>query len=55
MPVKSKEFDVVIMAAGRGSRLSEIVQRKPKCLLPVGNFCMLYFPLKLFEHNGFTG
>lgn len=43
------------MAAGKGSRIPEMTATKPKCLLPVGNKPMIYYPLKLLENAGFTG
>lgn len=49
------EFQAVVMAAGKGSRIPEMTATKPKCLLPVGNKPMIYYPLKLLENAGFTG
>lgn len=49
------EFQAVVMAAGKGSRITEMTATKPKCLLPVGNKPMIYYPLKLLENAGFTG
>ncbi|XP_065204204.1 translation initiation factor eIF2B subunit gamma [Planococcus citri] len=47
------EFQVVVLAAGKGSRITELTSRKPKCLLPIGNKPMVYYPLKLLEKSGF--
>ena len=41
------------MAAGKGSRMTDLSDSKPKCLLPVGNFPMLYYPLSLLKKIGF--
>lgn len=49
------EFKVIVLAAGRGSRFLELTDRKPKCLLPIGNHPMVYYPLKLIENSGFKG
>lgn len=49
------EFQAVVMAAGKGSRIPEMTATKPKCLLPVGNKPMIYYPLKLLENAGFRG
>lgn len=49
------EFQAVVMAAGKGSRIPEMTATKPKCLLPVGNKPMIYYPLKLLENAGFKG
>ncbi|BES87561.1 eIF2B-gamma protein [Nesidiocoris tenuis] len=47
------ELTAVIMAAGKGSRMTELTARRPKCLLPIGNLPMIYFPLALLERSGF--
>jgi len=49
------EFQAVVMAAGKGSRIPEMTATKPKCLLPIGNKPMIYYPLKLLEDAGFGG
>jgi len=41
------------MAGGKGSRMSDITAGKPKCLLPVANFPLVWFPLKMLQNNGF--
>jgi translation initiation factor eIF-2B subunit gamma len=48
-------FQVVILAGGKGSRMSELSSKRDKALLPVGNFPMIYYPLKMVEKAGFTG
>ncbi|XP_076353550.1 eukaryotic translation initiation factor 2B subunit gamma [Tachypleus tridentatus] len=47
------EFQAVVMAAGRGSRMTELTTGCPKCLLPVGNMPMIWYPLNLLKRNGF--
>lgn len=49
------EFQVVIFAAGKGSRMPELTSGTPKCLLPVGNKPLVWYPLQMVEHYGFTG
>lgn len=49
------EFQVVVLAAGRGSRMSELTTEKPKCLLPVGPKPMVWYPLHKLQKSGFTG
>ena len=51
--VHSNEFQAVVLAAGKGSRMTELTAGKPKCLLPIGNLPMLWYPLKLLEQSGF--
>ncbi|XP_046670940.1 translation initiation factor eIF-2B subunit gamma-like [Homalodisca vitripennis] len=47
------EFQGVIMAGGKGSRMTELTAKRPKCLLPIGNFPMVWYPIRLFERSGF--
>ena len=50
------EFQAVVLAGGKGSRMNELTRGKtPKCLLPIGNKPMVWFPLKMLESHGFAG
>uniref|UniRef100_A0A023F973 Translation initiation factor eIF2B subunit gamma n=1 Tax=Triatoma infestans TaxID=30076 RepID=A0A023F973_TRIIF len=49
----SNELQAVVMAAGKGSRFTELTARRPKCLLPIGNVPMILYPLQLLERSGF--
>ncbi|KAJ8946816.1 hypothetical protein NQ318_002095 [Aromia moschata] len=48
------EFQVVVLAAGKGSRMSEITTGKPKCLLPVGPKPLVWYPLYKLQCSGFS-
>ncbi|XP_046979408.1 translation initiation factor eIF-2B subunit gamma [Schistocerca americana] len=48
-----QEFQVVLLAGGKGSRMTELTASKPKCLLPIGNRPMIYYPLRMLEKAGF--
>ncbi|XP_067928648.1 translation initiation factor eIF2B subunit gamma-like [Watersipora subatra] len=48
------DFQPVLMAAGRGSRLTPLSDNISKCLLPIGNIPMLWFPLRSFDLAGFN-
>ncbi|KAJ8938829.1 hypothetical protein NQ314_011320 [Rhamnusium bicolor] len=48
------EFQAVVLAAGRGSRMSEITTGKPKCLLPVGSKPLVWYPLYKLQKAGFS-
>ncbi|RZC41892.1 translation initiation factor eIF-2B subunit gamma [Asbolus verrucosus] len=48
------EFQVVVLAAGRGSRMPEVTSGKPKCLLPVGTRPLVWYPLYKLQQSGFT-
>lgn len=50
-----QEFQAIIMAAGKGSRMTELTARRPKCLLPIGNLPMLWYPMNLLERSNFQG
>lgn len=41
----------VILAAGRGSRLGELTQEKPKCFLRVGDATLLQWQLECFKKS----
>lgn len=47
------EFQAIVLAGGRGTRLPELVSDRPKCLLPVGPFPMIFYPLSLLQRHGF--
>ena len=49
------EFQAVVMAAGRGSRMSELTSCIAKPLLPVGNKPMIWYPVNMLEKAGFEG
>lgn len=49
------EFQAVVMAAGRGSRMTELTSCIPKPLLPVGNKPMIWYPANMLEKAGFQG
>lgn len=52
---KMLEFQAVVLAGGRGSRLPDIPGAPPKCLLPVGPHPLVWYPLNLLERQGFQG
>ncbi|TRY75345.1 hypothetical protein TCAL_04586 [Tigriopus californicus] len=47
------EFQAVVLAGGKGSRFTDVTQNKAKCLLPVGNLPLLWYPLNMLQRNGF--
>jgi translation initiation factor eIF-2B subunit gamma len=49
------EFQAIVMAGGRGSRMTELTAGRPKCLLPIGNKPMVWYPLQLMERTGIKG
>lgn len=50
---KILEFQAVVLAAGRGSRLPDVGGAVSKCLLPVGPYPVLWYSLNLLEKIGF--
>lgn len=48
-------YQAVIFAGGSGSRMTELTSSIPKCLLPVANKPMLWYPLNYLESAGFSG
>ena len=51
----SLEYQAVILAAGRGTRMTEITSSKAKCLLPIGNYPMIWYPMNMLKRVGFQG
>lgn len=47
------EFQAIIMAAGRGSRMYPLTENFPKSILPVGNLPLIWYPLNLLLSSGF--
>lgn len=47
------ELQAVLMAAGGGSRMTDLTYNTPKALLPVGNKPLIWYPLNLLERVGF--
>lgn len=45
----------VILAAGRGSRMYPLTEECPKCLLPLANRPLIWYPVQLLERAGFQG
>lgn len=52
---KRMEFQAVILAGGRGSRMYPLTEDCPKALLPVGNRPLIWYPIQLLENNQFQG
>lgn len=49
------EFQAVILAAGTGTRFRDLVGDHPKCLLPVGPYPLIFYPLNFASTYGFEG
>lgn len=47
-------FQVIVLAGGQGSRMTELTAGKPKCLLPIANKPMIWYPLNILEESGFS-
>lgn len=46
------KLEALILAAGSGSRMVELTRNRPKCLLPVGNHCLLWFAITGLQKVG---
>ena len=49
------ELQAVVLAGGVGTRMRELTKGRPKCLLPVGNRPILFYPLHSLVLASFTG
>ena len=45
---------VVILAGGKGTRISEYTNVIPKPMVPIGNFPIIWQIMKIYAHYGFT-
>ena len=49
------EFQAIILAGGRGSRMYPLTENIPKALLPVANKPLIWYPVNYLERVGFPG
>ena len=49
-----EDTQVVILAGGLGSRLSELTKKIPKPMVKIGNEPIIYHIIKLYEKYGFN-
>ena len=48
------EYQAVILAGGKGNKIRDLADHCPKCLLPVANKPLLFYPLNLTLSFGFS-
>ena len=48
------EYEVVILAGGKGNKMRDLSDHCPKCLLPVANKPLIFYPLNLSLSFGFS-
>ncbi len=51
-PPEKRPVEAIILAAGRGSRLCSITAKLPKCLVEVGNRCLIEHQLNMLANAG---
>jgi translation initiation factor eIF-2B subunit gamma len=51
--MKSLEFQAVVLAGGRGTRLTDLNGDRPKCLLQIAAYPLIFYPLSLLQKYGF--
>ena len=47
-------IQAVVMAGGKGSRMTDLTSGKIKCLLPVANKPLVWYPLNMLQKAGFS-
>ena len=45
---------IVILAGGKGTRLSEYTESIPKPMVNIGNFPIIWHIMKIYSHYGFN-
>src|SRR3954451_23307691 len=50
----SQHFHAIVLAGGRGSRMTQLTDHVPKALLPVANVPLFWYPLRMLARSGFT-
>lgn len=50
-----QEYTVVVLAGGRGQKLTPLSESVPKCLLPIANRPLISYPIEFLEKSKFTG
>ena len=53
--MSSHQLTAVVMSAGKGSRICELTANTPKCLVPVANKPIIYYPLEALIRADFNG
>ena len=54
MTVSQGSLQAIVMAAGKGSRMTDLTSTKAKCLLPLAGHPLVWHPLNMLQTNGFT-
>jgi glucose-1-phosphate cytidylyltransferase len=47
-------MDIIILCGGRGTRLSEETEKKPKPMVEIGSMPILWHIMKIYSHYGFN-
>lgn len=47
------EFQAIVLAGGRGTRFQELTGERLKCLLPIGPYPMIFYPLHMLQQHDF--
>ena len=50
----AQEIQAVVLAGGRGTRITDLNGDRPKCLINVAAFPLIFYPLQLLQKYGFT-
>lgn len=49
------EWQAVVLCGGMGSRMTELTDRIPKCMLPIAGVAMFWYPLNFLRKNNIKG
>lgn len=51
----SQEMQAIVMAGGRGTRLTDLNGDRPKSILQISAFPLIFYPLYTLQKYGFQG
>ena len=53
--MNGREWQAVVLCGGPGSRMTELTDHIPKCLLPIAGVPLFWYPLNFLQKNSVFG
>lgn len=51
----SQAYQGVVLCGGLGNRMKSLTDHIPKCMLPIGDIPMFWYPLNFLQRNSIRG